>query len=434
MKTYFNVLVSQVLFLMLLIPAVDGFSQRNKTIETAKKKMPDWVNSIKKDYIIVTGSGPTIEEAQNNALLKVKESIVRAVAENVSVTSEMTTKEQMGTNVNNFFQSFDQTTQTKTAEIDFIKGIAINKAEDFWWEKVQSGNSITCYYHLLYPFSEMELRKLVMAYEKADRELTQELEEILARIEKNTVVEDMESDIQTLEKLAQRFIDHRKTKAEIGINQIRERIKSINIVPVSRSLGNIEYELKIGEQTVTTNKKPNVQNPTKCATITGIEPVGQGWNIMFDAQYCYDDPKNLIRVTHQFRSAKVSHDFYFDINEGKVEVYMHAPIIITASETDEKSVKKGTISFTLTNKFGGSFLVDRIVLNYAKGEPIILENVQRRFNGKGDHTMILELPREIDKDTYTSKKAPVVDGFIFYNVQGKQQTYKLYQHKVTTSW
>lgn len=113
---------------------------------------------------------------------------------------------------------------------------------------------------------------------------------------------------------------------------------------------------------------------------------------------------------------------------------MHAPIIITATEMDETTVKKGTISFTFSNKFGGSFMVDRIVLNYSKGDPIILENVQRRFIGKGDHTAIFELPRELNKETYSSKRAPVVDGFIFYNVQGKEQTYKLYQHRVTTSW
>ncbi len=433
MKNFKATLVSILVILGIALPT-PLFSQKTKTLETANKKKPAWINSVQKGYIIVTGSGPTIEASQENALLKVKENIVRSVAENVSVSTEMTTKEQLGTNVSNFFQSYEQTTQTKTAEMDFIKGISINKAEDFWWEKIQSGNSITFYYHLLYPFSETELKKLVMAFEKADRELTDQMNEILARIETSTVVEDMESDIQTLERLAQRFIDHRKTKAEVGIDQLKGRIKSINIVPISRTLGNIEYELRIGQQTVTTNKKPSVQNPTKCATITGIEPIQTGWSISFDAQYCYEDPKNLIRVTHQFRYGKATHDFYFDINEGKVEVFMHAPIIITATEMDETTVKKGTISFTFSNKFGGSFMVDRIVLNYSKGDPIILENVQRRFIGKGDHTAIFELPRELNKETYSSKRAPVVDGFIFYNVQGKEQTYKLYQHRVTTSW
>jgi hypothetical protein len=440
MKNAFYYLVLTAMICGYSLPAnaktlkVTDTKQKVKTIETDKKKKPNWINTIRKDKIIVTGSGATLEASQDNALLKVKESIVRSVAENVTVSSEMTTKEDMGTNINNFFQSFEQTTQTQTADLSFIKGIAINKAEEYWWEKIQSGNTITFYYHLLYPFSDMELRKLVMAFEKADRELTEQMEEILNRIESTTVVEDMESDITTLEKLSPKFIDHRKTKTEVGIGQIKSRLKSINIVPVSRSLGEIEYELRIGQQTVTSNRKPRATNPTKCATINGIEPSRTGWSLTFDAKYCYNDPKNLIKVEHTFKHAKVSHDFYFDINEGKVEVLMHAPIVISATEADATTVKSGKVTFTITNKFGGSFMVDRIILNYAKGAPIVFDNIGKTLIGKGDHSVILDLPVELDKATYSGKTASVVDGFIYYNVKGQQQTFKLYQNKVTTTW
>jgi hypothetical protein len=244
----------------------------------------------------------------------------------------------------------------------------------------------------------------------------------------------MESDITTLEKLVPKFIDNRKTKAEVGIGQIKSRLKSINIVPVSRSLGAIEYELKIGQQTVTSNRKPRATNPTKCATINGIEPSRSGWNLTFDAKYCYNDPKNLIKVEHTFKYAKVAHDFYFDINEGKVEVFMHAPILIAATDADEKTVKTGKVTFTVSNKFGGSFMLDRIILNYAKGAPIVFDNIGKTLIGKGDHSVILDLPVELDKATYSGKTASVVDGFIYYNIQGQQQTYKLYQNKVTTTW
>ncbi|HPW66714.1 MAG TPA: hypothetical protein PLS84_06475 [Salinivirgaceae bacterium] len=416
------------------ITKVNDSKQKVKTIDKDKRKKPDWINSIKKDYIIVTGSGATLEASQENALLKVKENIVRSVAENVKVSSEMTTKEDMGTNVNNFFQSFEQTTQTQTAEMDFIKGIGINKAEDYWWEKVQAGNNITFYYYLLYPFSEMELRKLVMAFEKADRELTEQLEEILNRIENVLVVEDMESDATTLTKLKDKFVDQRKAKAEVGIEQIKSRIKSINIVPVFNTLGSLEYELKIGQQVVTTNKKPRATSPTKCAIVNGIEPSRTGWILTYDAKNCYNDPNNLIKVEHSFKYGKVTHDFYFDINEGKVEVYMHAPIMISATETDDTKVLTGKVTFTLSNKFGGSFMVDRIVLNYAKAAPIVFDNIGKTLIGKGDHSIILDLPIELDKATYSSKIAPLVDGFIYYNVKGEQKTYKLYQNKITTTW
>ena len=410
--------------------------QKTKTLDSDKKKKPDWINTIKKDYIIVVGSGATLDAAQQNALMKIKENIVKAVAENVSVTTESTTKEEMGTNISNYYQSFEQTTQAQTADISFIKGISLNKAEDSWWEKLQTDNNITFYVYLLYPFSSMELHKLVAAFEKADKELTDQLDNILSRIDTNNVVEDMEGDISTLEKLKPKFLDARKTKTEIGIERLRTRLKSINIVPVTRTLGTIEYELRIGHQPIRTNKKPKVSNPTKCATINGIEPTKTGWLISFDAKYCYNDPNNLIKTEHVFRYAKVSHDFYFDINEGKVEIYMHTPIVIKAEQQDAQNILTGQVTFTITNKYDGAFTIDKIILNYAKASPIIFENINKSFSGKGDHSFTIELPMELNKTRYSSKVVSLVDGFIYYMKENdqKQQTYKLYQNKITTSW
>lgn len=44
---------------------------------------PKWVNGLEKEYIIVVGTGATIELAQQQALMAIKESIVEAVAVNV---------------------------------------------------------------------------------------------------------------------------------------------------------------------------------------------------------------------------------------------------------------------------------------------------------------------------------------------------------------
>lgn len=410
--------------------------QKTKTVDSDKKKKPEWINTIKKDYLIITGSGSTLDDAQQNAMLKVKESIVRAVAENISITTESSVKEEMGTNISNYYQSFEQTTQAQTADISFIKGISINKAEDSWWEKQQTGQVSIVYFYILYPFSSAELHKLVLAFEKADKEMTDQLNNILNKIDNNNVVEDMETDISTLEKLKPKFFDMRKTQTEVGIEKLKGRVKSINIVPVKRTLGKIEYELKIGQQTVTTNRKPKVNNPTKCATVNGIEPTETGWQITFDAKYCYNDPGNLIKTEHVFKYSKVSHDFYFDINEGKVEIYIHAPIVIKAEQQDATNVKTGQVTFTISNKYDGSFIVSKIILNYAKTTPVIFENINKSFSGKGDHSLILDLPVELNKIQYSSKQAPLVDGFIYYTQENdqKQQTYKLYQNKITTNW
>ena len=56
------------------------------------------------------------------------------------------------------------------------------------------------------------------------------------------------------------------------------------------------------------------------------------------------------------------HTNFTDINEGKVEVYMHAPIMISAAESDDTKVLTGKVTFTLSNKFDGTFMVIELYL------------------------------------------------------------------------
>jgi len=414
-----------------------GPPQKIKVLDSENKKKPNWINTIRKEFIIVTGTGKTLDAAKDNALMEVKKHIARAVAENIQVQTEMTTKEQMTNNVSNFFQEFEQTTKAQTADLSFLKGISLSKAEDSYWEKVEEGNKVVNFHqHLLYPFKNDELKMLVFAFELADKKLTEEMDEVLNRIDKTIVVEDMERDISILEKLIPKFIDNRKARAEVGIEKIKSRIKSITIVATERALGTIEYELRIGNQTVTTSAKPKVIDVSKCTNISGIEPSGKGWKITFDAKLCYDDPNNKLKVEHSFKSAKTSQEFFFNVNEGKVEVFINAPIVMEAAQQDDTTVKSGKVTFTFTNKFDGEYTIDKIILNYKEELPIIFDNIGKTFSGKGNQTLTVDLPMELNKATYSSKKAPLVDGFIYYTnkADNKQIIYKIYQNKVTTSW
>jgi hypothetical protein len=151
---------------------------------------------------------------------------------------------------------------------------------------------------------------------------------------------------------------------------------------------------------------------------------------------CYDDPTNKIRAEHSFKHSRVSQDFFFSVNEGKVDVFINAPIVITATAQDAKTVNAGNVTLTLTNKFDGSFTVNKIILNYKDLPPLIIDNIGKSFSGKSNHTLTVELPGELDKNIYSAKTAPLVDGLLYYTNQAdnKQVLYKISQNKVTTSW
>lgn len=410
--------------------------KKPKMVESSRKRKPDWVNTLRKDYLIVVGTGASIEASQQQAMVKVREAIAKSVAEHVTVTTTTTTREEMGGAVANYFQSFEMDSRGQTAEMDFLKGISPSKAEDFYWEAWSDGGPATYHYHLMYPYSELENRKLVMAFEKADRELTRQLDDILERIDQTTVVEEMQADLATLERLAPRFVDARKAKAEIGAERLRGRLRSINVATTRRTPSRIEYELRIGRQTVTTNRKPTATNPTKCATINAIEPAGQGWAVDFDARYCYDDPANLIRVTHQFVTGKMQHDFRFGADEGKVQLSVVRPVVVEATRENATTVEAGRITVVIHNKFDGAFTVGRVLIKWPGQQPLLVDAGGAAFSGKGEHTLELALPQPLDKRAYAATATTLLDGELQYTnaADGLQGTCALTQIGATTTW
>lgn len=430
-------LIYTLLLLSLSLAFTTVNAQKGIKIESSQRKAPKWINSLEKDYIIIVGTGSSVDKAQEDALIRIKEHIIRAVAENVQFESKMTRKEDMFNNISSYAENYESTTKSQSTDVSFVKGISLSKAEEFYWEVRQDKSTKTtiAHYHVKYPFADTELKKLVMAFEKIDRELTKQLNTIIDEIPMMTSIERMEGAIKELEQLKERFIDPRQDQAATGISRITARLKSIVVFPETNNLGEIVYSLRIGEQIVTGSKKPSVLVPNKCATITNIEPTESGWKILYDPQYCYDDPNNMVTVKHTIRFNNLKHDFHFDINDNKVEVFMHSDIMMNGTvEGDVATNVK--IKFIVTTKYDSPFVIDQIVLKYDRISPISFDNINKSFSGKGDHELELTVDKDLPVAEYSSSKSPMVNGMIYYSSKksGEKFTYKLYKHTVTTNF
>lgn len=434
--------MNRLIYTLLLISLSFAFTSVNaqkgiKTIDQSQRNAPKWVNSLEKDYIIIVGTGSSVDKAQEDALIRIKEKIIRAVAENVQFESKMTRKEDMFNNISSYAENYESTTKSQATDVSFVKGISLSKAEEFYWEVLlnKADKTTIAHYHVKYPFTEMELKKLVMAFEKIDRELSKQLNTIIDEIPIMASVERMEGAIKELEQLKERFIDAREDQAATGISRITARLKSIVVLPETNSLGEIVYTLRIGDQIITASKKPSVMCPNKCATITNIEPTKSGWKILYDPQYCYDDPNNMITVRHTIRFNNLKHDFHFDINDNKVEVFMHSDIMMNGTVEGDMATNV-KIKFNVTTKYDSPFVIDQIVLKYDRISPISFDNINKSFSGKGDHSLELMVDKDLPVAEYSSSKAPMVNGMIYYSSKnsGEKFTYKLYKHTVTTNF
>lgn len=410
---------------------------QDKVLEKSGKQ-PKWVNGLVKDYIIVVASGDDIQTAQQNALTMVKEQIVLSVAENVKSTTELKRSEvSYNDKVNNFLETFASTTTSQSGKVPFLQGISLSKVEEFYWEKLRRADkSVYFTYHLKYPFPNIELHKLVSEFKQRDRELTKQLEDMLAQVETVTSIEDIEKNIGELKILQDYFMDGRVDQCKLGINTYLELLKSVELVELESNLGELKYYLRIGERTITTSKKP--QTKSECARVLSTINGKEGVTVKYNYENCYEDPENNIQVKYRIAGKEISKNFYFDVASNKASIFVTDPIHFVATKTDGDAVGAFDMDITLKSKYDSPFTVQKIVIELEGQAPILIEGLSSGFKGKGNHTLKLNVEQLLSVENTSSKgkKISLLSGYIHFksDATGEVRSYRIYNHSYTTSW
>jgi hypothetical protein len=434
-KSNTKIIKSLVILLLMTIPL--GLLSQDKVIEKSTKKKPDWVNATIKDFIITTGRGPTIDEAKNNVVPAIREEIMNSVAVYVRSSSEVTIENVNKNNVINTIERFKNTSTVQTADIPSLKGISLNKVNDYYWEKFEDKETkkITVAYHVKYPFSEQELRKLIQEFNQKDQEMTDQLNEILDKKDKIEAIEDIQTCITQLENLVGYFMDQRKEKAELGLTAYRDMLKSIEIVPIENNLGTLKYGLKIGEKFYKTSQKPKYKN-SECVTITSKISEAHVQVIKYTYEMCSADDKNQISVSYKYGNNKVDKTFYFDVTSNEVKIFLRGDIIMKAISRDNDNVSSYSCDFTLVSQYDAAFIIDKVILEWPGLAPVTVSNIGKEFAGKGVQNFTLEVSEPIDLRKSSSKNKPAVDGTVFFKVKstGEMKRYKFYSQNIKTDW
>ena len=409
-----------------------SYAQKTKVLEHQPKKKPAWVNTLVKDYVIVVGTGNSLDEAQEKALIKVKERIISSVADNISSQSEHTLTEDIKSGDMSITENYKVATKTRAADIPFIKGISVNQVEEYYWEKVSEKGNINYYYHMKYPFSDFQLKKLIMEYERTDRELTKQLNELIVSIDDAESVEKLNQISAEISALSKSFIDvdSRKNQCNVAVARISQMLKNMSIDATGTSLGEIRFSLYINGRIITTSATPKVKS--NCAKITDIKPDGDEWVVKYSYDECYDDPDNKITV----KCGNASKDFWFNIKANSVEIFVNSDINMTGGTDDGETVEGCKCTIPVVSKYDSPFVIEKVVLNFGNEAPIIIENIDQQFKGKGNHELKLTVDRKLDKSIYTQKKYSMVKGTIFYKAveNNESSAYRLYNNKITTEW
>ncbi len=429
--------MKKLLIIALLLPVTACMAQL-KVVDKSGKQ-PGWVNGIQKDFIIVAGSGASVQEAQQNALNMVKERIVSSVAENVKTRSEMRTEEaNYNNNISVFLEKFASSTTTESGKVPFLQGISLSKVEEFYWEKTEDKKRgvVRFNYHIKYPFPEFELKKLVSDFKMRDRQLTEQLENLLAAVDNVASVEEIDKNIDELNVLSDYFMDGRKDQCALGITRYRSLLASIELVELESGLGMLKYALRLGDRYIGTVKKPTVKS--ECARVTSTVNNKDHVIVNFDYDNCYEDPENHILVTYRLGNANVQKKFYFDITADKAAIFVNEPFHFVATDKDEISVNVASLDITIVSKYQAPFTIDKVVLEFKGQAPVIIEGIGQSFSGKGNHSLKLMVnqPMQIAGTTTAGKTISMLSGYIHYQSDktGEKKTYRIYNQNYTTNW
>ncbi len=433
-----NILKKISLFILIIGFIPIGINAQYKVMEKSSKKKPYWVNGTEENFIIVTGRGKTIDEAKNQCLPEVRKEIMNSIAVYVKSKSEVTIENENKNNIINTIERFKNTSSIETADIPFLKGLSLNKAKDYYWEKLKDKKTkeITCAYHVLYPFSKSDLRKIIDAFNKKEKEMTDKLNNIIDNTDKITSLEEIYTKIKQLETLEDYFIDSsRKEKAKLGIATLKNMLKSIEITPIENNLGTLIYGMKIGDKFYKTSQKPKYKN-SECVTITSRTSEDDKQVIKYTYEDCMEDDKNFITVKYRYGNNKPTKTFYFDVTANSVKIFIRGDINLKAIEKDTDNVNKYNCDFTLVSKYDAPFIITKVILNWPNMNPVTVNNVNKEFNGKGVHSFILDVEQPIDLKKSSSKNKPDIEGTIFFKVKatGETKRYKFYTQSIMTDW
>lgn len=422
---------------MLLLLTFQANAQE-KITDKSQRSRPSWVDGVQTDYIIAMGSGATIDEARQNAIVRVKELVVTSIADNVKTRSELNTETVNSNSVHDFLQSFKSQTLTQSADMPYLQGISPARVEEYYWEKLENRQTKAqkVHYHVKYPFPRRELVLLMDEFIRADREMTQKLEAIIYGLDTLSNTEGLMQSVRELEHMGKTFIDQRKSRAELGLIKANNLLKSIQIILQENVPGRLAYQLQIGQRVLTTTQKPVIKS--NCAVITSVLPQQKSTVINYHYDNCYDDPNNAITISYRFDNARIENSFHFNINEFSAEIFVKDDIIFRAMDWQGDYITEFDCFITVNSKHDSPFFIDRIVLNFKGLPPLMFNNLGVEFEGMGTHTITLKSFTALESGAYTSTKPGLnlVSGTIHYGsvYTDETQVYKIFNHKFVTDW
>ncbi|NCA80032.1 MAG: hypothetical protein EOM76_07605 [Sphingobacteriia bacterium] len=301
--------MKKLIFIFSLLIPLCAFA--GEKVVDKSSRQPKWVNGLEKDFLIVAGTGSTLETAKETALLQIKKQVLSAVAERVETESSLNVREITIEGVPDIRTQFLSEIKTRGANMPFLQEVTLSKASDFYWEKIKKNKEYFYRYHVKYPFSTFDLSKLMDVFESREMSLNLQLQEFIDEdFEEITAVEDISDKIAEVKVFQKGLLDgdSRFNVCASIISRYNKIYDNIFLKLESVSREQLVYGIYLGNKRLVTTLKP--QFKSNCLTQMAYDIDGSVMEVSYSYESCYEDESNYLEVIYKFGLKKVSNQFF----------------------------------------------------------------------------------------------------------------------------
>lgn len=293
------------IFLIFLTVCISlSLQAQYKVKESSQKRMPEWVTSVTKDYLNVSATGATIEEAKASALASVKQQIIESIASRVIAETDLSRTDVEVNGEYNYAQSVKTNIYSMTAKMPFLGELSLSKVSNYYWEQrfYKESRSYEYFYAVQYPFSDFDMKKLVMDFNLHNKQLDEKLSKFESNLKNQTninSIEDIDVNISNLKAFSEEFttLDPRYIQINNMIAQYRKLYDYISMYYYQNQKGVIAVSLSLSGKDISTQQKPILKS--NCATKLSSFYEGNVLVINYDDFSCYPEDENYIDVRYK---------------------------------------------------------------------------------------------------------------------------------------
>ncbi len=405
MKKIYNLVIQFKLFSLILFSLLFISCKLPRVIEKSEKIRPEWVYGISKDYVIVEGVGATWELAQDNALKKIKERIVSSVAVNISSETNMIVTENVINNMSRYSESTELTTNISTDFFNSLKGISLNKAQTFYWERqLYPGKQKMVHYHIKYPFSQSELDELIAEWEKTDKGFTAEIDKIEDGIDNATSISELMILGKKITELKDIFTGTRRSRVLILGSEINQILNNLKYEVQKHERGQIIIKLISSDRYFKISNELSFN--AECAVLQDYKVIEDDYTmeINYDADFCYSEEKPFFTISQDYENGPISSRWEIPAGKNQVRLTVNEPIRFKSSNINKNSIKWYVPIRVYTDKPFKVTKVELVVshnsrINIRKfiggdeKETYVIKDINQNFKGKGDYSLQFEVPQ-----------------------------------------